>query len=66
MRNIAEKMTVEFVSHNLFRSEILRRYFKILLIYITRQLEGSFNTERQTRNVEIGCKAKKMGQNQIF
>jgi AraC family transcriptional activator of pobA len=53
MKNIAEKMTVEFESHNLFRAEILRRYFKILLIYITRQLEGSFNTERQTRNVEI-------------
>ena len=41
MKNIAEKMTVEFESHNLFRAEILRRYFKILLIYITRQLEGS-------------------------
>lgn len=53
MINIAEKMSIEFESHNLFRAEIIRRYFKILLIYITRQLEGSFNTERQTRNVEM-------------
>ena len=53
MSAIAERMKKEFDSHNLFRVEILRRYFKIFLIYITRQLEGSFNTMRQTRNIEL-------------
>jgi YesN/AraC family two-component response regulator len=53
MTAIAERMKKEFDSHNLFRAEILRRYFKIFLIYITRQLEGSFSTTRQTRNIEL-------------
>lgn len=53
MKNIAEKMLKEFDGDNLFRAEILRRYFKILLIYITRQLEGKFETVRPTRNMEI-------------
>ncbi len=53
MKNIVEKMIKEYDGHNLFRTEILRRYFKILLIYITRQLEGKFETVRPTRNMEI-------------
>jgi AraC family transcriptional activator of pobA len=53
MKNIAEKMINEFDSDNLFRGEILRRYFKILLIYITRQLEGKFESIQPTRNMEI-------------
>ncbi len=53
MKNIAEEMIKEFDGQNLFRTEILRRYFKILLIYITRQLEGRFETIKQTRNIEI-------------
>ena len=53
MKNIAERMINEYDGHNLFRAEILRRYFKILLIYITRQLEGKFETVRPTRKMEI-------------
>jgi len=53
MENIAEKMVKEFESNNLFRTEILRRYFKIWLIYITRQLKGNFEWIRPTRNLEI-------------
>ena len=53
MKNIVERMIKEYDGHNLFRAEILRRYFKILLIYITRQLEGKFETVRPTRNMEI-------------
>lgn len=46
-------MVKEFENNNLFRSEMLRRYFKILLIYITRQVEGNFEFVRPTRNLEI-------------
>jgi AraC family transcriptional regulator, transcriptional activator of pobA len=53
MKNIADKMMKEYDSQNLFRAEILRRYFKILLIYITRQLDGKFETVRSTRNMEL-------------
>lgn len=53
MKNIADKMVKEFEDNNLFRTEILRRYFKIWLIYITRQVEGSVEFIRPTRNMEI-------------
>lgn len=53
MKNIVEKMIIEFNSDNLFRAEIIRRYFKILLIYITRQVEGGIEFTRPTRNIEI-------------
>jgi len=53
MKNIAEKMVKEFEDINLFRTEILRRYLKIWLIYITRQVEGSVEFVRPTRNIEI-------------
>ncbi|MEO8855112.1 MAG: helix-turn-helix transcriptional regulator [Ginsengibacter sp.] len=53
MKNIAEKMVKEFENNNLFRTEILRRYFKIWLIYITRQVEGNVEFIRPTRNMEI-------------
>ncbi len=53
MKNIAERMIKEYDGHNLFRAEILRRYFKILLIYITRQQERKFETVKPTRNMEI-------------
>lgn len=53
MKNIVEKMIIEFNSDNLFRAEIIRRYFKILLIYITRQVEGTIEFTRPNRNTEI-------------
>lgn len=53
LKNIVEKMIFEFNSDNLFRAEIIRRYFKILLIYITRQVEGNIEFTRPTRNIEI-------------
>ncbi|MEO8412433.1 MAG: helix-turn-helix transcriptional regulator [Ginsengibacter sp.] len=53
MKNIAERMIKEYDGDSLFRAEILRRYFKIFLIYMTRQLEGKFETVRPTRNMEI-------------
>ncbi|MEO7044338.1 MAG: helix-turn-helix domain-containing protein [Ferruginibacter sp.] len=53
MKNIVEKMIIEFNSTNLFRTEILRRYFKILLIYITRQVEENIEFTSPSRNMEI-------------
>lgn len=53
MKNIVEKLTKEFEGNNLFRTEILRRYFKIWLIYITRQVEGTVDFIKPTRNMEI-------------
>ena len=53
MKNIAEKMVNEFENNHLFRTEILRRYFKIWLIYITRQVEGNVEFIKPTRNMEI-------------
>lgn len=53
MKNIVEKMIIEFNSANLFRTEIIRRYFKILLIYITRQVEENIEFTSPSRNIEI-------------
>lgn len=53
MKNILEKMIIEFNCENLLRGEIIRRYFKILLIYITRQVEGGIEFTRHTRNIEM-------------
>ena len=53
MKDIIMRMLKEFNSSNLFRLEILRRYFKIFLIYLSRQFEGSFETTPQTRNMEL-------------
>jgi YesN/AraC family two-component response regulator len=53
MIDITERMLKEFNNTNLFRAEILRRYFKIFLIYLTRQFEGALEPIRQTRNNEL-------------
>ena len=53
MKNILDKMIIEFNCDNLLRGEIIRRYFKILLIYITRQVEGGIEFTRPTRNIEM-------------
>jgi YesN/AraC family two-component response regulator len=53
MKNIADKMLKEFYSDNLFRLEILRRYFKIWLIYVARQLQDDLAFIKPSRNLEI-------------
>lgn len=53
MKNIAAQMMKEFYGDNLFRVEILRRYFKIWLIYITRQLQDEVTFVKPSRNMEI-------------
>lgn len=53
MRDITEIMLKEFNNHNLYRAEILRRYFKIFLIYLSRQFEAPVDAQRQPRNTEL-------------
>ncbi|WP_121811108.1 AraC family transcriptional regulator [Mucilaginibacter kameinonensis] len=53
MRDITEIMMKEYSRHNLYRSEILKRYFKIFLIYLSRQLESIAQAPKQSRNTAI-------------
>ena len=48
-----QSMLHEFKSNYSFRMEILKRYFKIFLIYLSRHLEDSFLEVKQTRNLEL-------------
>jgi len=53
MQEIAEKMMKEFDNFYLLRTEMLQRYVKIFLIYLTRQVDGRFQAGMQTRNAEL-------------
>ncbi|WP_426580820.1 AraC family transcriptional regulator [Mucilaginibacter sp. R-33] len=52
MIDISEIMLKEYSRHNLYRSEILKRYFKIFLIYLSRQLDSE-QVPKQSRNTAI-------------
>jgi YesN/AraC family two-component response regulator len=53
MNDITEIMMKEYSRHNLYRAEILKRYFKIFLIYLSRQLESMEQAPKQSRNTSI-------------
>ncbi|MET4083105.1 AraC family transcriptional activator of pobA [Pedobacter sp. UYP30] len=53
MREIVEKMINEFNNSYLFKNEVLNRYLKIFLIYLTRQLGQQHFPVQQTRNIEL-------------
>lgn len=53
LQDITEKMIKEYNKADLFRTEILRRYFKIFLLYLTRDLGGNFHVAIQSRNFEL-------------
>lgn len=53
MNDITEIMLKEYSRHNLYRTEILKRYFKIFLIYLSRQLESKEQAPKQSRNTAI-------------
>jgi AraC family transcriptional activator of pobA len=53
INDFAKKMMNEYHNHNLFKDEMLRRYLKIVFIYLSRQLAGVLQTTRQTRNIEL-------------
>jgi AraC family transcriptional regulator, transcriptional activator of pobA len=53
LNEIAVKMARECRHVYLFKAEILRRYLKIFLIYLTRQFQGPMQTIMQNRNLEL-------------
>jgi AraC family transcriptional regulator, transcriptional activator of pobA len=53
MEDMAGKMMKEYANFFLLRSEILRGYLKIFLIYLTRQFEKSNQGETQSRNIDL-------------
>ena len=53
MQDMAQKMVREYSNFFLLRSQILRGYLKIFLIYLTRQFERSVENQHQSRNVEL-------------
>jgi len=53
MKEIVLKMIKEFESQYSNRMELLKRYFKIFLIYLTRAFEEKFKPVVQTRNAEM-------------
>lgn len=53
MHNITKQMVKEYNDLNLYRAEILRRYFKIFLIYVSRQVEEPQPIAKQSRNIDL-------------
>jgi len=56
MGGVVEKMMKEYANFFLLRSEILRGFLKIFLIYLTRQFEGADPNPQQPRNIELAKK----------
>ena len=53
MEDMAGKMMKEYANFFLLRSEILRGYLKIFLIYFTRQFERPNQSETQSKNIDL-------------
>jgi AraC family transcriptional activator of pobA len=53
LSDLIDKMKTEFNSAHLFRMEMVRRYFKIFLLYLTRELEGSRPLCRPARRPDL-------------
>ena len=53
MREIILRMMKEYVNIFIFKTEILKRYLKIFLIYLTRQFDEGFQPVMQTRNTAL-------------
>ena len=53
MEDMATRMMKEYANFFLLRSEILRGYLKIFLVFLTRQFERSGEAESQTRNIDL-------------
>lgn len=58
MKEVAVKMLKESNNVFLFRAEMLRRYLKIFLIYISRQFQEPLQTTIQNRNIELAERFK--------
>ena len=53
MKEVVLKMIKEFESRYSNRMELLKRYFKIFMIYLTRTLEENLQSIEQTRETEL-------------
>ena len=53
MAEIVLKMIKEFENLYSFRAQLLKRYFKIFLIYLSRQFEESFQPVKQTKETGL-------------
>lgn len=53
IREIVTKMANEFNNEYSLRTPILRRFFKIFLIYLIRHLENDLSYTKQTREIEL-------------
>jgi AraC family transcriptional activator of pobA len=53
MEDMAVRMMKEYANFFLLRSEILRGYLKIFLIYLTRQFERTNQSESQSKNMDL-------------
>jgi AraC family transcriptional regulator, transcriptional activator of pobA len=53
MQEIAQKMKQEFDQSAAFRTEILRRYLKLFLVYLARQFAYRHREKQRTRTVQL-------------
>jgi AraC family transcriptional regulator, transcriptional activator of pobA len=53
MKEVAHKMIKEFQNQSAYRVELLKRYFKIFLIYLTRKSEENPRLVEQSREAEL-------------
>lgn len=53
MEDMAAKMMKEYGNFFLLRSEILKGYLKIFLIYLTRQFESTNQSETHSKNIDL-------------
>lgn len=51
--DITEIMFKEYKNHNMHRAEVLKRFFKIFLIYLSRQFDVAAQVIKPSRNQEI-------------
>lgn len=53
MNEIVMKMVKEFENQFSYRTELIKRYFKIFLIYLTRRLDETFQQTEQSREADL-------------
>jgi AraC family transcriptional regulator, transcriptional activator of pobA len=53
INGVVSKMMKEFESQNAFRSELIKGYFKIMLICLSRKSDEKFRSAEQTREAEL-------------
>ena len=53
LKDIVSKMIKECDNKYSYRTELLKRYFKIFLIYLTRTVDGRYQSTEQSREAEL-------------